>query len=56
LAGLEAQIAAVDLKFDAQTQAVDAQKLALDMRGTLDRALARLDLRRAMGATAVETP
>ena len=37
LAGLEAQLAAGDFKFDGQTQAVDAQKLALDVRGTLDR-------------------
>lgn len=37
LAGLEALVAAGDLKFDAQTRAVDAQKLALELRGTLDR-------------------
>ena len=33
-----------------------AEARAAFVRGTLDRALARLDLRRAIGASAVETP
>ena len=37
LAGMDAHIAAADLKYDVQTQAIDAQKLSLEARGTLDR-------------------
>lgn len=36
LSGLDAKVTASDLKLDGQSQAIDAQKLALDIKGTLD--------------------
>lgn len=36
LAGLEAKLAAGDLKLDGNAEAIDAQKLALDVKGSLD--------------------
>jgi AsmA protein len=37
LAGMDARLSAGEFKFDGQTQAIDAQKLSLEARGTLDR-------------------
>ncbi len=37
LAGLDAKLSAGELKFDGNTLAIDAQKLAVEARGTLDR-------------------
>lgn len=37
LAGLDAKVSAGELKFDVNTLAIDAQKLAVEARGTLDR-------------------